>query len=318
MRLLEGISVIICCYNSGWIIARCLEALKKQVLPSDINWEVVLVDNNCTDDTVKIAAETMRDSGIDFRIVEEKEPGLANAREKGISEVKYKYVVYCDDDNLLCSNYLRTVYNLFEVHSDVGAIGGKGIAEFECEPDPRILPGIEGYAIGSQTNHKNWLFGAGMALRTELVRDVYKSQTRFLVGRMGGELLAGDDTELSLSVVIRGFKTYPTDEISYVHVLRSNRLTWEYNKKMFCGFDKSIAPLEVMRIVVEGLGIRGLIKRCVSSYIVYLKYLFLFRAKRATEIRNNCLNDIRGFRQWGFVKLTRVYVEWMRIKRRYA
>ena len=30
--LLDGVSVIICCYNSEWIIARCLEALKAQIV----------------------------------------------------------------------------------------------------------------------------------------------------------------------------------------------------------------------------------------------------------------------------------------------
>ena len=82
--LLDGISVIICCYNSDWIIARCLDALKAQIIPIDLLWEVVLVDNNCSDATVQIAKETMLDSGVDFSIVSEPEPGLMNARKRGI------------------------------------------------------------------------------------------------------------------------------------------------------------------------------------------------------------------------------------------
>ena len=84
MSLKCGVSVVICCYNSAWIIGRTLDALKNQNVRDGLSWEIVLVDNNCIDETVSVAQKTMEGCGIPFRIVEEKNPGLANARKKGI------------------------------------------------------------------------------------------------------------------------------------------------------------------------------------------------------------------------------------------
>ena len=313
--LLDGVSVIICCYNSGWVIARCLEALKKQRLPSSFNWEVILVDNNCTDDTVCVAESCMDGSGIDFRVVKECEPGLANARVKGILGIKCKYVVFCDDDNLLCPNYLHYVYSKFESDSKIGAIGGRGIPEFECEPDPRILPKLEGYAIGSQVMHKNWLFGAGMALRTAVVRDVYDNQKRYLVGRKGAELLSGDDSELAYSIVLRGYRTFPTDDISYVHVLRANRLTWDYCQKMWHGFDSAEGPLMMMRLVLGGGRFLNFAKQYIRLHLAYAKWVLLFWRPNACAVRENCRTVIARINYWGIIKLYFIYREWSRMKR---
>ena len=313
--LLDGVSVIICCCNSGWVIARCLEALRKQQTPSSLKWEIILVDNNCTDDTVCTAESCMSGSCIDFRIVREPEPGLANARAKGISEAKFKYVIFCDDDNLLCPNYVQYVYSKFESDSTIGAIGGKGIPEFECDPDPRILPRLAGYAVGSQVGHKNWLFGAGMALRTAVVKDVYANQKRYLVGRKGSELLSGDDSELAYSIVLRGYQTFPTDDISYVHVLRANRLTWDYCQKMWLGFDRAEGPLMMMRLVLDDRAFGGFVKWYIRICLAYAKWMLLFWRQNAKEIRENYCRDIAKINYWGIIKLYFIYREWRRMKR---
>lgn len=316
--LLDGVSVIICCYNSGWVIARCLEALRKQQTPLSLKWEIVLVDNNCADDTVRIAESCMSGSDIDYRVVQESESGLANARAKGISVVKYKYVVFCDDDNLLCSNYLHYVYSKFESDSKIGAIGGKGIPEFECDPDPRILPRLEGYAIGSQLHHKNWLFGAGMALRTHVVKDIYTNQNRYLVGRRGGELLSGDDSELAYAIVLRGYQTYPTDEISYIHVLRANRLTWAYCQKMFAGFDRAVGALMVMRLVLDGKPFSVLINDYIRMHLAFFKWTLFSWKKQAAVVRDNCRREIAKINYWGIGELYSIYREWLQMKSCYA
>ena len=312
--LLDGVSVIICCYNSGWVISRCLEALKKQQLPSSFNWEVVLVDNNCIDDTVRIAESCMGGSDIDFQIVKELQPGLANARVKGISKVKYRYVVFCDDDNLLCPGYLQYVYSKLESDPKIGAVGGKGIPEFECDPDPRILPRLAGYAVGSQITHKNWLFGAGVALRTAAVRDVYSNQKRYLVGRKGTELLSGDDSELVYSIVLRGYRTFPTDDITYIHVLRANRLTWDYCEKMWQGFGNAEGPLMIMRLVLDGKAFSDFVKRYILLYFARIKWALLFWRPNAEEVRENCRREIAKINFWGIIKLYTIYREWSKMK----
>ena len=101
----DGISIIICCYNSEWIIARCLDALKQQRFSTPLEWEIIVVDNACTDETTTIVGRYLKE--LPLRIVFEPEPGLLNARKRGISVAKYQYSIFCDDDNILCPNYTQ-------------------------------------------------------------------------------------------------------------------------------------------------------------------------------------------------------------------
>jgi len=311
---MNGVSVIICCYNSGWVIARALEALKKQELSGNFGVEIILVDNNCTDDTVKVAERVMADSAIPFRIVTEPKSGLVYAREKGVAEVRYKYIVFCDDDNLLCPQYVQMVYDILDKDPKIGAVGGKGIPEFQSEPDPRILPHLECYACSSQLTHKDWLFGAGLGLRTDLVRDVYTNQKRFLVGRKGNQLLSGDDSELVHAIVLRGYRSHPTDDISYIHILKSNRLTWDYFQQMCHGFDLARSALEVMELVLNGGSFKTYVKAYLRRWLSLAKYSLFRWHPKAVEIRHNQRERIKIVRYWGLIKLWRIWREWNRIK----
>ena len=307
----EGVSVIICCYNSDWIIARTLSALKKQIMPPGLKWEILLVDNNCVDNTVQIAQETMSDSIIPFRVVKEIVPGLLNARKKGVAEAKYSILVYCDDDNLLSSDYIRTMYEIMRDNPVIGAVGGLGIPEYETSPDKIVMDNPWDYALGSQKGHKDWLFGAGVTLRTEIVRDIYSNQKMYLTGRCGNRLLSGDDSELILSVVLRGYKIYPTDAVSFTHVLKSSRLTKEYYLKMKEGLVLPIPAFTTMRAAIGGIPFIRVVRIYLGLYISWLVNFFLTNKEK----RNYAQETIRLWKFWGIGKLYSIYNEWSRIKR---
>lgn len=313
----RGISIIICCYNSAWIIQRTLDALKAQRFSHPIPYEIVLVDNCCTDDTVAVARDTMNENDINFRIVRENNPGLANARRKGIKEVKYEYVLYCDDDNLLCPDYVATMVNIMDNNSNVGAVGGKGMAEFQTEPAEIVKKNIGCYAVGSQLNHKDWLFGAGLASRTELVREVYSNQKCYLIGRKGKKLLSGDDSELVMSMVLRGYQVFATDDVSYIHVLKANRLTEAYFHKLYEGLVLPLPVFEVFRSVINDRPFKNILdnyKTCIKAILG--SYIHFQRAD-AKKTRKNYLQQLHLYNYWGIYRLWRIYEEWSLIKQNY-
>lgn len=317
--MLDGISIIICCFNSGWIIRRTLAAIKLQQLRPEIQWEVILVDNCCNDNTVVEAQTEMLGSKVNFRIVEEKRAGLAYARRRGVNEVQYRYLIYCDDDNLLCPCYVQTMYDMFEKDEHIGAIGGKGIAEFCAEPEPYVLEHIGGYAVGSQARNTDVsaLWGAGLALRTDIVRELYNTQTCYLTGRKGNKLLSGDDTELVYSIVARGYHIKGTDEVSYTHVLAAGRLTRDYFEKMSEGFRLARPVLNVMRYVLNGESYKLILK---ERYVYYRELLLnLIRLILGRPFARQNLRDIyeahRYYSFWGIYKLSLIYWQFSRIKK---
>src|SRR4249919_3030237 len=85
----HGISVIICCYNSSDRLAQTLEHLSRQIVPRQLSWEILLVDNASTDDTAEKALaiwnRLLPGSQI-LCVLTETNPGQQFARIRGVKE----------------------------------------------------------------------------------------------------------------------------------------------------------------------------------------------------------------------------------------
>ena len=314
-RLLNGVSVIICCYNSAWIIERTLEALKCQKVRKGLLWEIILVDNNCTDDTVEKSQKSMQDCPVPFIVVKEKKSGLANARKRGIAKAKYDIAIYCDDDNLLCPDYIDTMYGIMLSDPQIGAAGGKGIAEYQVEPDEIVRKNSGAYAVGSQKSHDCWLYGAGVTLRTNLVKEIYEHQRCYLMGRKGKELLSGDDSELVMSMVVRGYRIAPTDDVYYTHVLKANRLTAEYYEKLLIGLVRPAPVFDVFRAVIYDDSFKSILYRYYESVRAVLWSFWRYNHADAYRVRVQHKERLARYNYWGLLKLWWIYMSWKHIKK---
>src|SRR5437773_6033620 len=114
-----GVCVVICCHNGGKRLARTLAHLADQVVPPEIAWEVIVVDNASTDGTADVAAACWSNC-VPLRIISEPRLGLTYARERGFREAKYEFISFVDDDNWVSPEWVRTVFRLMCDHPDVG------------------------------------------------------------------------------------------------------------------------------------------------------------------------------------------------------
>ena len=78
------ISIIICTCNRGNSLKQTLISIGEMSVPSDISWELIVVDNNSTDATAEVIEEFARESGLNVRYVFERNQGLSHARNAGI------------------------------------------------------------------------------------------------------------------------------------------------------------------------------------------------------------------------------------------
>ena len=51
------ITVIVCTYNRGATLAKALDSVAASVLPTSVTWEVLVADNNSTDQTRAVAED---------------------------------------------------------------------------------------------------------------------------------------------------------------------------------------------------------------------------------------------------------------------
>ena len=239
----RGVSIIICCYNSALRLPETLKHLSLQ--QTSASWEVIVVNNNSTDATSQVANEEWDKSGAStaFRVVEEPTPGLAAARNKGIAEAKYDYLIYCDDDNWLSPNYVTDVYELFEKDSTIGIIGGNGSPVTEGEAPIWFEKFIHSYAAFPQSGIAQFVggvYGAGMAIRKKCYTSILENQFEsLLTGRKGKTLSAGEDSELCYLVRLSGYRIWCDNRLQFRHFIPKARLQWDYLKRLHIGFAKS-------------------------------------------------------------------------------
>ena len=96
------ISIIVPIYNGEDFIAKCLEAIKAQTYT---DYEVVIVENGSTDNTLKILDTYKNDPKI--KIISSKIKGLGNACNVGLEHARYDYITFIDVDDYIYPNYLE-------------------------------------------------------------------------------------------------------------------------------------------------------------------------------------------------------------------
>ena len=96
-----GISFVIPCYNEEKYIRDCIHSIKREAssLP---HYEIIVVDNNCTDTTVLIAMQ----EGV--TVVSERQKGVVFARQKGYETAQYNLIANIDADSRLCKGWVET------------------------------------------------------------------------------------------------------------------------------------------------------------------------------------------------------------------
>lgn len=248
MSIKLGVSIIVCCYNSEDRIGPTLNHLAKQKIDPKIPLEIILINNASTDNTKQVAQQTWADlnSNFSFRIIDEPNPGLSNAKDRGIQEANYEYLIFCDDDNWLDENYAQIVCDIFSNDDTIGVLGGRGEAVSDVE-FPFWFSTYQGsYAVGVQdietgdVSQRKYVWGAGMAFR----RSVYLwlKECGFslqLDGRKGNNLSAGEDSEICRWFLLAEYKLWYSERLSFKHFIPKDRLQKEYLKNLHIGFAAS-------------------------------------------------------------------------------
>jgi len=246
----KGVSVIVCCYNSGDKITPTLNHIFAQITLDGRLWEVILVDNNCTDETVKIAEAVYgaSKSSAVFSIISEPLPGLMHARKRGIASSQYDLMLFIDDDNWVSQDYLELCAENMDKHPNTAVLGGHGSPVSDCTPF--WFDQYSGsFAVGKQATTSGivpFVYGAGMCIRysawAQLERSKFQS---LLLGRTGKHLTSGEDTEICYRLRLMGFDIYYDERLTFKHDLPMQRLDWVYLKRLFFGFGLAKARLDI-------------------------------------------------------------------------
>lgn len=102
------ISVIVPVYNEEKYISTTLDSIINQNFD---DYEVIVVDDGSSDDTLKIVETKLSNSSISHKIIHQENSGVSMARNRGIEESTGEYIVFVDGDDYILTNHLSELYN---------------------------------------------------------------------------------------------------------------------------------------------------------------------------------------------------------------
>ena len=217
-------SVIVCTYNRAQLLKNCLLSLDKQSIDNK-HYEVIVVDNNSTDDTQNVVKRFARNRP-NTKLVTEKKQGLSYTRNRGWKEAKGRYVAYIDDDALAEPDWIEQIVNFLKTHPKINVFGGR-YNRFFLNPFPGWLP--ENYGtlnLGNKIkilNQKDeWLSGSNIIFNKSILEKYGGFVTN--LGMKGDKILYGEETELLVRLKKDGKSIYYVPAILVKHLVGDYKL----------------------------------------------------------------------------------------------
>jgi glycosyltransferase involved in cell wall biosynthesis len=145
------VSIIVCTYNREIILPNFLKRLEFQILSSNLKVEVIIVDNNSTDNTHSVLTNYASESQLNISILKEMRQGANYARNAGINNAVSNRLVFIDDDVDFSENWLLDYVSYMTLHSECRVVSGKIIPKFSTskpnwlEDNMLCLYGLQDY-----------------------------------------------------------------------------------------------------------------------------------------------------------------------------
>jgi len=125
----EQLSLCICTFNRHKSLALTLESLTRQSYARNHEYELLIVDNNCSDDTAQVVESYA--GRLPLRHIVEPKIGLSHARNRAISEFSGDVLLFTDDDVTLEPNWLAAYAGALSHYPEADIFGGRSLAAFQ-------------------------------------------------------------------------------------------------------------------------------------------------------------------------------------------
>ena len=232
------LSLIIATYNRAEQLMVTLDSVARQTLSAD-RWECIVVDNNSKDDTrqrVNVFAAEHPQLNIVYHL--EQNQGLSYARNAGIAKAQGDIIAFVDDDERIVPEFVEAYVELFDSKADAMSAGGKIVAEYptgrpEWMSRYTEQPKANPMDFGSEVKlfPKRRIPGGGnMAMRRSVFEEVGVFNTN--LGRTGGRLIGGEESELFERMAERGMACYYVPRAVMYHIIPESKLQPDYFERL--------------------------------------------------------------------------------------
>ena len=241
-------TIAICTYNGEHRLPEVLDCLQSQVGTDRFNWEIIIVDNNSTDNTAKLVQAYQAIWSYPFPLCYtlENQQGAGFARKHAVSKARGKLIGFLDDDNLPAPDWVANAYTFGQANPHIGAYGSQIHGQFEVTPPQefkRILPFLAIVERGSaplQYHPAKRVLppSAGLVVRKQVWLNSVPERC-VLEGRTNTSMLTGEDTEVLAHIQQSGWEIWYNPAMRMHHKIPRWRLEKDYLIPFFRGIGLS-------------------------------------------------------------------------------
>ena len=237
----EKLTAAFCTYNRAERLPGLITALRAQQCP--IPFDILVVDNNSSDDTRKVLTRLAEEPGATLHFVHEPEQGIPHARNRALAEcmaLGSDYMLFMDDDELPGEGLLAAAVDALG-HEEAEVAGGR--VEIKFAPGQRpswldddLLGFLAEIDHGQQafwiTERSTPLWTANIAYRMKIFS--YNPELRFdpRYNRLGHAVGGGSDAIMFRAMVDRGLRIRYRPDMVVEHYVDEWRLRRRYFLKL--------------------------------------------------------------------------------------
>jgi glycosyltransferase involved in cell wall biosynthesis len=250
------VSVIVCTRNRSKLLEEACESMLEMEAPGS-EWELLIVDNDSTDDTLELARGIERTHPERVRVMIEKEVGLSATRNAGIGAARGEILAFLDDDAFPARDWLSGIADALS-EPQILCAGGPVEPLFQGELpewlDDRFLPYLTVWDKGPETlplQYNEYPRGANIAYR----RAAFERFGLFSphLGRKGRSLTSCEEIEHCLRIERGGGRIVYTPAARIRHWVDASRITPEWMEKRFAAQGRSEAIIHYQHAGHRGL-----------------------------------------------------------------
>ena len=271
------ITVAVCTWNRASLLNRTLANMRRLIIPDGIVWELLIIDNNSTDNTSQIVSSHL--GFLPARRIFEPNQGLSRARNRAIDEATGDLILWTDDDVIVDQRWLISYVEAAKRWPDATFFGGEITPWYEKEPPDWVrdnLDLLQGVLVIRKLGERerefckkdrpfNLPFGANMAFRRDiLIRQPFNAN----VGYVGHRKMIGDETWLLNLLHSEGFQGVWVPSAKVRHYIPLERTSVKFLYDYFYWYGRTLAQGEVQPLGPLLLGKpRPLIRRYLTQLV---------------------------------------------------
>ncbi|MCC5634269.1 hormogonium polysaccharide biosynthesis glycosyltransferase HpsE [Nostoc sp. CHAB 5844] len=242
-------TVAIPTYNGAERLPELLERLRNQLHTENLTWEILVVDNNSTDNTAQVVQSYQANWQYPYplKYIFEAKQGAAYARKRAVAEASGKLIGFLDDDNYPLSNWVAEAYNFAQKYPKAGAYASQIHPDWEVVPSEEFQRRIAPFLAITERGDIPLLYeakkkllppSAGLVVRRQAWLDAVPQKT-ILTGRTPGNMLTSEDLEVLCYIQKVGWEIWYNPKMEISHKIPNSRLQKDYLIPFFRGIGLS-------------------------------------------------------------------------------